>query len=247
MYRNLNTSKKIILANIIIFALLYISSALGNTFLPNGMNGISNLLEFTPRDAFVYPWTFISYFWIHYDIVHIACNMVILYFYSKLFLEYYQDRYFTKIYVYAGVIMAFIYLLVCYTMYVFFDAIIFFKPIIGSSSSVLFILSLSTFLDCKRKINVYNGLKINILLLSSIIFICFVLFDIENVGGHILHTISIISGCIYARFEIVRKNKILDETKEYNKLLEKIRYSGFSSLNEDEKRLLGKYSNNVFK
>ena len=240
-------SKKIILLNAVIFAFIYVLNTLGNTFLDGGADIISDIFEFTPRHALIRPWTFVSYMLIHYDLLHVACNMMIFHLYSKVYLQHHKESELAKIYPISGIVTAVVYFVVSYAMYVLFTLPVFFKPIIGSSSSVLFILSATTFLNYKRGINIFNLFKTNILLLSSIIFACFVLFDMDNIGGHVMHLISIISGCIYAMIWGKRRYKHMDKTKEYKNLLKKVRYSGFSSLNIEEKKLLGKYSNNSFK
>lgn len=234
----------IIVINAIVFALIYILSILGNTFWDNGIYKYYNLIEFSPCNLFKYPWSLFTYLWIHYDLLHIICNMYVFYLASTVFNKCYVDKNLVTTYIFSGVVIAIIYTLISYILYKFVGLSIFYKPIVGSSSSILFILSASTFFDIKGKINI-GKININILMFTAFILILFTLFDFENIGGHFIHIISVISGFVYSKSNIFIQNKNLKICNEYNAVLNKIKYSGFNSLNKKEKQTLVKYRNNV--
>ena len=48
------------------------------------------------------PWTIITYMFLHYDIVHILFNMLWLYWFAKLFVQYFSEKQLIGLYIFGG-------------------------------------------------------------------------------------------------------------------------------------------------
>ena len=99
---NLPIYKKIILINVIIFCLpLVINTVL---FLFNfKTHSFFSFFELNPQLDYLFKniWTIITYAFIHLDFFHIFWNMFILYFASKYFLNFFDEKKYIKTYFYG--------------------------------------------------------------------------------------------------------------------------------------------------
>jgi membrane associated rhomboid family serine protease len=82
--------KRLIFANVIVFA--------AQNFIP----GLTDLLAFEPPIAFLHPWTFVTYMFVHGGIWHIVFNMVSLAFFGPRVEAQLGARHFLALYFIAG-------------------------------------------------------------------------------------------------------------------------------------------------
>src|ERR687887_443609 len=66
------------------------------------------ILEFVPWRAFVRPWTFITYMFLHdpHSITHILFNLLVLYFFGPRVEERLGSNHFIRLYLISGVVGA---------------------------------------------------------------------------------------------------------------------------------------------
>ena len=82
--------KRLIFANVIVFA--------AQNFIP----GLTDLLAFEPPIAFLHPWTFITYMFVHGGMWHIAFNMISLGFFGPRVEAQLGGRQFLALYLISG-------------------------------------------------------------------------------------------------------------------------------------------------
>ena len=251
---NLPIYKKIILINVIIFCLpLVINTVL---FLFNfKTHSFFSFFELNPQLDYFFKniWTIITYAFIHLDFFHIFWNMLILYFASEYFLNFFDEKKYIKTYFY-GILFGGIFFVLSYTRFpVFQDN---FTSLIGSSAAVYSVLIFICTYFPNNKVNLilfktelkYIGIVYVLLSLIQI--------PIENPGGNIAHIGGAFFGYYYAinlynnSFSINFRN-IFNKAKDYNlsqsenqkmidAILDKISESGYESLTKKEKELLFK-------
>ena len=251
---NLPIYKKIILINVIIFCLpLVINTVL---FLFNfKTHSFFSFFELNPQLDYFFKniWTIITYAFIHLDLFHIFWNMFILYFASKYFLNFFDEKKYIKTYFY-GILFGGIFFVLSYNLFpVFKDN---FTSLIGSSAAVYSVLIFICTYFPNNKVNLilfktelkYIGIVYVLLSLIQI--------PIENPGGNIAHIGGAFFGYYYAMnlynnsFSINFRN-IFNKAKDYNlsqsenqkmidAILDKISESGYESLTKKEKELLFK-------
>ena len=107
-----NVVEKVIIFNILVFLLTYLVNTLGFLFKFNG-NILIEWFTLQPDfDLLLYrPWTIISYGFMHLDFFHILFNMIVLYYFGNLFMDFFNTRQFL-VYFLSGIVAGgFVYML----------------------------------------------------------------------------------------------------------------------------------------
>ena len=143
-------------------------------------------------------WTPFTYMFVHEQILHILFNMLWLYWFGKIFMEYFTGRVFGSLYVLGGLAGALLYIL-AYNYVPYFVSLDR-SWMIGASASVMAIVMGAAFYR--------PDVKINLLLLGQIkiVYIAIAAFVIDflslgngvNEGGHVAHIGGAIIGYIFA-------------------------------------------------
>ncbi|MCU4165318.1 rhomboid family intramembrane serine protease [Carboxylicivirga caseinilyticus] len=229
-----------------------------------------------PMELLFKPWTIITYMFVHYDFFHILFNMLWLYWFGKIFLEFLNPRQLLGVYFLGGITGAIIYLL-AYNLvpglYQFQSNSI----LLGASASVMAILFTMAKLRGDHKIYLMfiGGVKLKYLAIGSLVLDLINISALSNTGGHLAHIGGALFGYLYAGSLVqgkdvtIRFNRFMDKLAtifskkskmtvthrrpmtdmEYNRkkvnkqhevdrILEKIKSSGYDSLTSDEKKTL---------
>lgn len=193
-YRSGESSQKIIFWNIgisIVFFLLQGFFREGSVFLLNWFS-----LSSTGYESLYKPWTYVTYSFLHGDIIHLLSNLIMLHFSGRLFYTYFKNNQFLTVY-YGGIVFAGL-------IYVFASKVIGMENyLVGASAGVIAVLF---------AVVTYNPFyEIRLLLIGSVklwmiglFFILFFLIQIptSNLGGHIAHFGGLFFGFIYTKFLI---------------------------------------------
>lgn len=155
------------------------------------------------------PWTLLTYMVAHYDVLHILFNMLVLYWFGTMFLDFFTPKHFVGLYILGGLGGGILYLLA----YMLPTLTHTHTWLIGASASVMAIV-----IGIAVKAPHY---KINLLFLGPIslkwIAIAYVIIDIlsitgNNMGGHIAHLGGAITGAVFT----ILINKGIDITHPIN-------------------------------
>lgn len=147
---------------------------------------------------FYRPWTILTYMFVHFDLLHILFNMIVLYVGGRLFSDFIgQDRLFPA-YLLGGFAGAIFYIF-SYNVFPVFREVVSYSIAIGASASVLSIfVAIAVYMP---------NYRLPFLLIGSIrlkyIALFFVVIDIisidqGNPGGHLAHLGGAFWGFVYA-------------------------------------------------
>ena len=112
IFTNGTTLTRLILINTALFLLLTIAGITG--FLLNSPDISSKVLNLFSvpsalKSLLLRPWTIITYMFTHKDIWHILFNMLWLYWFGKIFIDYLGQRKLVSVYILGGIFGAVVY------------------------------------------------------------------------------------------------------------------------------------------
>ena len=280
---------QLIYVNIVVFILLRLLGTLGTIAFPNFTSSL--LLDWIAFPAsipmFVHRiWTIFTYQFTHYDFIHLAVNMLWLYWFGTFFLSYYSYRQVLSVYLLGGLFGALLYML-SFNYLPYYQSGIVGSNMIGASASILALVAASATATPNQEVRLMliGQIKLKYLAIASIV-IDLLSVTSSNAGGHIAHLGGALGGYLFAMFYLNKNkdislwiSKLLDiimtlfkprKTRrpkmkarhtsaskqsdwEYNKnkkqkgreldrILDKIKTSGYESLSKSEKEELFKAS-----
>ncbi len=266
-FSQLNIIEKIISINIILFVLPLIIYTFCFLFkIPNP--NIYYYFELFPRlDNLLFrPWSLITYGFIHSGIGHLFWNMIMLYFFSNLFLNIFKEKDLTILY-FLGIIVGGVFFVFSYSFFPVFLGVK--SPLVGSSAGVISVVIYMCTYSPNSYIRIFFfNIKLIYLGIALIIF-DLVQLPISNSGGHIAHLGGALIG-FFAAYKIkngdnffnyfknirfLHENAKKDQNKKYyspnlkeknqkvvDRILDKINESGYDSLTNEEKNILNEAS-----
>lgn len=162
------------------------------------------------------PWTLLTYMFAHYDVLHILFNMLCLWWFGKLFLEFFNQRQMTGLYLIGGLGGALIYLLA----YNLLPAFTYQRGmLLGASASIMAIMLAVAVKAPNYKVGLLFFGEVSLKWIAIIlIFLDFLSIDTQNAGGHISHIGGALTGCAYA----LAFRKGIDITNWLNKIIDSI-------------------------
>lgn len=143
-------------------------------------------------------WTLFTYMFVHEQILHILFNMLWLYWFGRMFLQYFTGRVFGSLYVLGGLAGALLYILA-------FNYVPYFTAMdrswmIGASASVMAIVMGVAFYrpDVKLNLLLIGQIKIIYIAIAAFVIDFLSLGNGVNEGGHVAHIGGAIIGYIFA-------------------------------------------------
>ena len=271
-----NVAVYIIVVLIGVFSVLFNAGNIGNVFIKY-FELPSSLTMLLHR-----PWTLLTYMFMHEQFTHILWNMFALYFFGKIFIDFYSIRHFVGTYIIGGLFGGLAFVL-SYNLFPYFAPYVDNSYLIGASASVLAIVVAAAVRNPAYRINLLlvGSIKLSTFAIITVAISVFMLSG-NNAGGNFAHLGGAAAGWLVAymlnkgvditsvvnkpvdwisalfKKENYRRKK---KTKfkysaggrkadyEYNarkkeneaevdRILEKIKKGGYSSLSDDEKRRL---------
>ncbi len=150
-------------------------------------------LSSSPNDVLYFPWTLLTYAFLHFTFFHLFFNMVLLFFSGRLFLTFFTEKQFFGLYILSAVFAGSVFVVSYYLM----DDD---SGIVGASAAVMAIL---------MAVTTYRPLmQVRLLLLGNVklwyITAVIVLLDmmqiqLDNTGGHISHLAGAFFGFAYVK------------------------------------------------
>lgn len=145
------------------------------------------------------PWTVFSYMFLHIDFFHILFNMLWLFWFGQIFLQYLNNRQLVFTYITGGLAGAFLFILF-YNIFPAFESALPAALALGASASVLAIVVAIAFYVPNYTIHLLfvGPVKIKYVALFTIV-IDFFMIRSGNAGGHIAHLGGAALGFLYIR------------------------------------------------
>ena len=236
-----------VIINVAVFLLIHIIGLIckiaGSDF------SIISTLQLQPTflSAVLQPWGLITYMFSHDSILHILCNMLWLYWIGIICLECYSRKQFAILYLGGGLLGGLLYL--AGSTFGHFPS----AGLLGSSAAVLSIVTATAFRVPNYQLNLLLIGKVKIKWLCAVCLALMLLTTGDaNIGGQFAHLGGILFGLAffcsekYGWFKRKRKaivinlpqNRNNDTEAELDKLLIKVKQSGYNSLSGKEKRRL---------
>ncbi len=222
-------------------------------------------------------WTLITYMFYHEKLFHIFFNMLMLFWFGRIFLIYYSEKQFVSVYIFGGLLAAFSYIL-GYNMIPYFSDRVYNSILMGASGSIMAIIFASAMKtpDMELGLLLIGRVKLIWVAIASVVISLFGLAS-NNSGGEMAHLGGALGGYLFYFYEKKGKDitifvtKIIDffvnifrprpkmkatrynpskmspeeynqskaeKSKEIDRILDKIKSSGYHSLNSNEKKKL---------
>ncbi|ADV42942.1 rhomboid family intramembrane serine protease [Bacteroides helcogenes] len=234
----------------------------------------ASLTRFTDQ-----PWSLLTYMFMHAGLMHILFNMLWLYWFGALFLQFFSSRHLRGVYILGGICGGVLYM-AAYNVFPYFRPMTEDSFMLGASASVLAVVAATAYREPNYPIRLFLFGTIRLKYLALIVIGTDLLFiTSSNAGGHIAHLGGALAGLLFAAGLGKGKdltswiNKILDATaslfsftsrkpkmkvhygssrqkdydynarkktqsEEIDRILDKLKKSGYESLTTDEKKSL---------
>jgi len=199
-FRNGSSLIRLIYVNIAIFILITIFAAIG--FLVNNPEISDKVLDLLSVPAslkglLLRPWTIITYMFVHKDIWHILFNMLWLYWFGIIFLEYLDQKKLVAVYFLGGISGAIVYIL-SFNVFPAFTGIVADSVAIGASASVMAIVIAIAAYVPNYTVNLFLFGKVKIKYMALAIFVLTSVMDFSvNSGGKLAHMGGALFGYLY--------------------------------------------------
>ncbi len=133
------------------------------------------------------PWTLFTYMFLHYEMLHILMNLLWLYSFGRIFLEYHQPRKLLCLYIFGG-ISGGLFFMAAYNFFPYFRHAIEFSRLLGASAAVLSIVIATAVYVPNHVIHLIllGPVKIKWIALVSIVYYVVNLTG-DNAGGNFAH------------------------------------------------------------
>ncbi len=277
-YKNGNMVIRLIYVNVAVFLLVSVFSVVLKLF---NLSGLDNTNWFSvpsyPAQLLRHLWTPVTYMFYHQQFFHIFFNMLVLYWFGKIFTMYYSEKQLLSLYLFGGLSGALVYVL-AYNVFPFYEAASYYSVLMGASGSIVAILVASAVRAPNMEMHLLLIGRIRLMWIAVItVLISFFGLTSENGGGEMAHLGGALAGYLFVTFEKKGTditwfiNKLIDfvvnlfrprprkkpaafhaqkmspeqynqkkaqDEAEINRILDKIKTSGYESLSADEKRKL---------
>lgn len=223
------------------------------------------------------PWSLFTYMFFHADVWHILFNMIFLYWFGLIFIQFLNQRLLLNVYILGGITGGLFYLF-AYNLFPVFLTSFYSSGLIGASAAAMAIMTVTALMVPNFTVKLFMLWPVQLKYIALVL----VVLDLatipkENAGGHLSHLGGVIFGVIFmlqykkrkditswmnpivdnvkGLFKKKKKMKVtykrpvsdfeynkrkFDESKELDRILDKIKIGGYDSLTKAEKELLFK-------
>ena len=210
---------KIICINVGIFILIRLIIVVCTLF----QVGDANFVQYFQMPSswillFYRPWTVITYMFVHVDLWHILLNMLWLYWFGRIFLQFFNERQCGGLYVSGGIFGA-VFFLIAYNLFPYFRNVVGFSFLMGASASVMAIVFAVSFYQKNYEISLLFIGRIKLIYLALFALVIDMLSIVSaNAGGHIAH----IGGALFGVLFATQLQRGKDLTVYVNRLIDRI-------------------------
>ena len=198
-YRTGNVVTRLIFINVSVFIILKVIDVIFTLFNVYAFDlitylGVPSHIPLLLRRL----WTPISYMFVHEGFIHLLFNMLWLYWFGKIFLQYFSGRSLGSLYVLGGLAGALLYVIA-------FNTIPYYRDMgrgwmIGASAAVMAIVMGAAFYRPELKLNLLFIGQIKIVYIAIFAFVLdfMSLGSATNPGGHVAHIGGALLGYLFA-------------------------------------------------
>lgn len=200
-FRSADIVRKFIYVNVLVYIILVligVFSVLLNT--PSLVATVKSWLVLPASPVLILhrPWTLFTYMFLHGSFMHILWNMFALYFFGRIFLDFFSVRHFWCVYLSGGVFGALFYVL-AYNVFPYFQGVLHVSHLVGASAAVLAVVTAAAVRSPEYRINLlfFGSVKLSTF---AIITVCIsvLMLSGNNAGGHFAHLGGAFGGYLFA-------------------------------------------------
>lgn len=234
-FRSGNNLIRLIYINIAVFLLMAVAAIIG-FLMSNQTISVATLsilsVPASINELLLRPWTLLTYMFTHKDIFHILFNMLWLYWFGIIFLEYLDQRKLVAVYLLGGLTGAVVYI-ASFNIFPAFTGIVSDSVAIGASASVMaIVVAISAYVpDYTINLFLLGRIKIKYMALGIFILTSVVDFSV-NSGGKLAH----IGGAIFGYMYTLNLRRGRDIGRGFNRIID-----FFATLIRPRKKLRVKY------
>jgi membrane associated rhomboid family serine protease len=213
-----STLTKLIYVNLGVFVLIGLTIAILTLFRIN-TSWVNYLMLPASFDTFIRtPWTIITYMFLHTGFIHIIFNILMLYWFGKIFLQFFSQRDLVGLYLIGGVGGGILYI-VSYNIFPFFAESIGHSYLLGASASVMAIIVAvaATSPNYPIRLLFFGEIRLKWIALVAVL-VSLLNITSTNAGGEIAHLGGAIVGYLFS----VSYKKGTNITTWLNRLLDKL-------------------------
>ena len=205
-FRRGNIYIQLIYINVGVFIFTTLTGVILQLF-NRSLGGVFEWLELPaslPR-FIIQPWSVLTYMFMHAGVLHILFNMLWLYWFGALFLNFFSARHLRGVYILGGICGGLLYM-TAYNIFPYFRPMTEYSFMLGASASVLAIVAATAYREPDYPIRLFLFGTVRLKYLALIVIVTDLLFiTSSNAGGHIAH----LGGALFGWFFIVgvRRNR----------------------------------------
>jgi len=217
-FRKGNSLNKLIYINIAVFLIVTIIGITGFLIVNPEISGWTIRFLSVPSSIntlLVRPWTIFTYMFTHKELLHILVNMLWLWWFGNIFLEYLDQKKLVAVYILGGIAGAVMYVL-SYNIFPAFAQVVEESiPLLGASASVMAIVVAIAAYVPDYSVSLFLFGRVKIKYIAVLIFILTSVLDFSvNSGGKLAH----IGGALFGYFYTISYRRGKDPVKWFNKL-----------------------------
>ncbi len=150
-------------------------------------------LSSQPKEVLFFPWTLITYAFLHASFWHLFFNMMVLNFTSRLFLTFFTQKQFLGLYLLSSIFAGLTFVCIYYFLGIQ-------SNIVGASAAVMAILVAATTYQPLMEIRLFLLGNVKLWHLTAVILLLDAMqIATDNSGGHISHLAGAAFGFIYIK------------------------------------------------
>lgn len=153
------------------------------------------------------PWSIVTYMFLHVDFFHVLFNILWLFWFGKIFLDYLNGRQLMWVYLLGGLSGGVLFI-TAYHIFPVFEVSIPRAYALGASASIMAVVAAIATLIPEYSLNLMfiGKVKLKHIAIFTVV-IDFFLIKSDNPGGHIAHLGGMAWGLIYTLFYLKQQNK----------------------------------------
>jgi membrane associated rhomboid family serine protease len=218
-FRHGSSLTRLIYVNIAVFILITIAAVFG--YLASSPSLADRLIDIISvpssfTSLLQRPWSIVTYMFVHKEILHILFNMLWLYWFGIIFLEYLDQKKLVAVYLLGGISGAVVYIL-SFNIFPVFSGVVSESVAIGASASVMAIVVAVAVYVPNYVVHLFLLGRVKVKYIALAIFLLTSVMDFGvNSGGKLAHFGGALFGYLYS-FNLKRGHEI---GKGLNKLLD---------------------------
>ncbi len=221
---------KLIYINLVVFVTVNIAYVFFTLLSSGDLSGISSRDYFMQKwlsylmvpaslhNLILKPWTLITYMFLHFNFLHILFNLLWLYMFGRIFLQYLTEKQLLSTYILGGLSGALLFIL-SYNVFPGLTSMVDKSEMLGASAGVMAVaMTISFYAPNYMVYLIFLGpVKLKYIALF------FIVTDIlqvasYNAGGHIAH----LGGVIYAYLFVIQLRRGKDLGQGFNRLVDNV-------------------------